>query len=128
MSQVTTLILLPQTSYKDPGGGQFYTVTGNAQPAAAFYLGTKDLQTVNTKLTDVTGTIVLEATLAADPQDTDWFEVNEFTANFRAPAGSPEKENSNASLFTNVEGNFVFMRARVDYFNHGTIDFIKMSY
>ena len=44
MSQTTTLILLPQTSYLNPGNGAPYTVTGNSQPAAAYYLGNKDLR------------------------------------------------------------------------------------
>ena len=75
MSQSTTLILLPETAYVNPGNGASYTVTGNSQPAAAYYLGNRDLQTVNTKLTNVTGNIVIEATLATTPTSTDWFNV-----------------------------------------------------
>lgn len=49
MSQTTTLILLPETTYVNPGNSSPYTVTGNSYPAAAYYLGNKDLQTVNMK-------------------------------------------------------------------------------
>lgn len=117
MSQQTTLILLPQTVYKNPGNGAPYTVTGNSQPAAAYYLGNRDLQTVNINLTNCTGNIVLEATLATTPTDEDWFKVYEL-----------EATTSNLSTYTNVEGNFVYMRAKVEDFNNGSVNFIKLSY
>ena len=44
MSQTTTLILLPQTTYDGGGTANVYTVVGNSQPAAAYYLGNRDLQ------------------------------------------------------------------------------------
>lgn len=117
MSQQTTLILLPQTVYTNPGNGAPYTVYGNTQPAAAYYLGNQDLQTVTMGLNNVTGNIVIEATLASNPSNTDWFKVYEF-----------EAVTSNTSTYTNIDGNFVFMRARVDDFSNGIINYIKMSY
>ena len=117
MSQQTTLTLLPQTSYLNPGNGAPYTVTGNAQPAAAYYLGNKDLQTVNFSLTNVTGNIVIEATLASDSANADWFKVYEF-----------EATTSNVNSYTNIDGNFVYVRAKVEDFNNGTVNFIKVSY
>ena len=58
MPQSTTLQLLSETAYINPGNGAPYTVTGNSQPAAAYYLGNRDLQTVNIKLTNCTGNIL----------------------------------------------------------------------
>ena len=83
-SQATTLIMLPETTYANPGNGAPYTVTGNSQPAAAFYLGNRDLQTVNTKLSNVTGNIVVEASLATSPASGDWFQVYELVENLSA--------------------------------------------
>lgn len=128
MPQSTTLILLPETSYVNPGNGAPYTVTGNTQPAAAYYLGNRDLQTVNYKLSNVTGNIVIEASLATTPSSTDWFRVYELQANANAAANSEPKIASNASAYTNIEGNFVFLRAKVENFNGGTVEFIKLSY
>ncbi len=128
MSQTTTLIMLPQTSYVNPGNSSPYTVTGNSQPAAAYYLGNRDLQTVNYKLTDVTGNIVIEASLATTPGNNDWFRVYEVEANANAAANTLPKIASNASAYTNVEGNFVFLRAKVEDFQGGTVQFIKLSY
>lgn len=117
MSQVTTLILLPQTVYTNPGNGAPYTVTGNSQPAAAYFLGNQDLQTVNIGLTNVTGNIVIEATLASNPSSTDWFKVYEL-----------EATTSNTSAYTNIDGNFVYMRAKIEDFSNGIVNYIKLSY
>jgi hypothetical protein len=128
MSQTTTLILLPQTTYLNPGNGASYTVTGATNPAAAFYLGNKDLQTVNINLTNCTGNIVIQASLATTPTDSDWFKVYELEANTNAPSGSPSKIASNTSMYTNIDGNFVYMRAKVDGFATGIINFVKLNY
>jgi len=128
MSQTTTLILLPQTTYINPGNGAPYTVTGTSQPAAAYYLGNKDLQTVNIKATELTGNIVIEASLATTPSSTDWFKVYELEANANAPANTAPKIASNASVYTNIEGNFVFLRAKVVDLNSGGVNFVKLSY
>lgn len=128
MSQTTTLILLPQTAYLNPGNGSGYTVTGDTQPAAAYYLGNRDLQTVNLSLNNVTGNIVIEASLATQPQNNDWFKVYELSANTNAPSNTAPKIASNAKLYTNIEGNFVYLRAKVDNFKGGTINFAKLSY
>jgi hypothetical protein len=127
-SQATTLILLPQTAYVNSGNGASYTVTGNSQPAAAYYLGNRDLQTVNFQLNQVTGNIVIQASLATQPTDTDWFDVYTFSANAGAPANTAPQIASNAATYTNVTGNFVYLRAQVQDFAYGTVEFIKLSY
>ncbi len=129
MSQSTTLIMLPQTAYVNPGNGASYTVVGNSQPAAAYYLGNRDLQTVNISLTNVTGNIVIQASLATSPSvEADWFKVYELEANANAASNSAPLANSNASIYTNVVGNFVYMRAKVTDFVGGSVNFVKLSY
>jgi len=128
MSQVTTLILFPETTYLNPGNGAPYTLTSNSQPAAAYYLGNQDLQTLNLRLSGVTGNIVLEASLASVPSSTDWFKVYELEANANAPSNSASYIASNASLYSNVEGNFVYLRAKIEDFQGGTVNFVKVSY
>ncbi len=128
MSQTTTLILLPQTNYLNPGNGASYTVIGNSQPAASYYLGNRDLQTINTKLSGCTGNIIVEATLATNPSSNDWFKVYELEANANATSNSSPQLASNASVYTNIEGNFVFMRAKIEDFQGGTVQFVKVSY
>lgn len=128
MSQATTLILLPQTAYQNPGNGAPYTVTGNSQPAAAYYLGNQDLQTVTYSLTQCVGNIVIEATLATQPTSSDWFKVFELVANTNAPANSAPQIASNSVGYTNIEGNFVYVRAKIENFSNGGVNFVKVSY
>ncbi len=128
MSQVTILELLPQTTYDGGGTGNIYTVTGNAQPAAAYYLGNQDLQTVNIKLTDCSANIVIEATLDSNSSNAQWFTVYELVANANAASGSEPYDSSDASIYTNIEGNFVYMRAKIVDFAGGVVNFVKLSY
>ena len=128
MSQSTVLILLPQTTYLNPGNGAPYTVTGTSQPAAAYYLANKDLQTVQYSLTNVTGNILIQASLSTAPLDTDWFQVYLLEANANAATDSPEQLASNATSYTNIEGNFVYVRAKIQDFQGGVVNFVKVSY
>jgi|APCry1669190327_1035288.scaffolds.fasta_scaffold00151_20 hypothetical protein len=129
MAQGVTLILLPETAYNNMyGNGAPYNVVGDEQPAAAFYLGNQDLQTVNYKNAEVTGNIIIQATLATTPADGDWFNVFEVDANANAPSGSNSYIASNASAFTNVDGTFVYMRALIEDFQGGVVNYVKLSY
>jgi hypothetical protein len=128
MSQTTTLILLPQTSYLNPGNGAPYTVTGNSQPGASYIIASRSLQTVNINLTNCTGNITIEASLASTPAAGDWFKVYELEANANAANDSPQQLASNASVYTNIDGSFVYMRAKVVDFNGGLVNFVKLSY
>jgi hypothetical protein len=128
MSQTTTLILLPQTAYVNPGNAAPYTVTGNSQPGASYIIAPRSLQTVNINLTNCTGNITIEASLATTPADGDWFKVYELEANANAASNSAPQIASNASVYTNIDGNFVYMRAKVVDFNGGLVNFVKLSY
>ena len=128
MSQTTTLILLPQTTYANPGNGAPYTVTGNNQPGASYIIAPRSLQTVNINVTNCTGNITIEASLATTPTSTDWFKVYELSANANAAANSAPQIASNASVYTNINGNFVYMRAKVVDFEGGVVNFVKLSY
>lgn len=128
MSQSVTLILLPETAYKNPGNGASYTVTGNSQPAAAYYLGNNDLQTVAIKTNKMTGNIVIEATLATTPTDDDWFRVYEIEANANAITNTDPYIASNTASYTNIEGNFVYVRAKIEDLSGGVLNYIKVSY
>ena len=128
MSQTTTLILLPQTTYINPGNNSSYTVTGNNQPGASYIIAPRSLQTVNINLTNCTGNITIEASLATTPVSTDWFNVYELEANANATANSAPQIASNASVYTNINGNFVYLRAKVVDFAGGVVNFVKLSY
>ena len=148
MPQSTTLILLSQTSHT---GTEAYDVTGEQQQAAAYYIGTKNLQTVNMKVSLFRGTILLQATLATDPQEDDWFTVYTVVGNYPTmpfytaittiytsynqvdgqnyyTSLNPEADGTTLSTYANVRGSFVYMRALVKDFTTGVVEHIKLSY
>ena len=117
MAQATTVTLLPQTAFNAVA-----TVTGNAQPAAAYYLAYQDLQTITWNVggsvaNQFSGTITIQASLADTPGDSDWFSV------FNLPL-----TNASQSSFTNIQGNFIWIRALITSFSQGVINSIKASY
>jgi hypothetical protein len=112
MAQTTTIILIPETAYSSGN-----VVIGDAVPAASYYLGNKNLQTLTWILSEVTANISIEATLAESPSDVDWFQVYSITANTLTQTN-----------YHNIQGNFVWMRAIVNEFSNGVIQSIKISY
>lgn len=123
MSQSTVLQLLPQTVYVNDGTNNPYDVTGNTVQAASYYLGGQDLQTLSLNFTEVTGNLVIEASLANPPSaESDWFQV------YRLSANNVANVNSNTSSYHNLTGNFVNMRAKIEDFAHGTVQYVKISY
>lgn len=129
MSQTTTEILLPQTTWNgNVANVPVYDVTGDGKPAASYYLAGKDLQTVNINLAGVTGNIVIQASIATDPASIDWFNIYTVEANANAPANSQANLNAYTNEAVNLEGNFVWMRAKVEDFAGGVVQFVKLSY
>lgn len=130
MAQTTTLILLPETAWtnNNQGTAVVYNVYGNQQPAASYYLSSQSLQTINLSCLAVTGNITIEATLISSPGPNDWFQTYQLVCNSTAPQGSPAYLASNAQLFTNITGSYVWMRATIYDFSAGVVQFVKLAY
>jgi hypothetical protein len=112
MAQATTVILLPKTPYNG-----VREITGSAQPAAAYYLGNQDLQTLSWTTTEFNGLITVQASLVETPANSDWFTV------FNLPGSE-----LTITGFQNINGNFVRLRVKVTNFTRGVIQSIKVSY
>lgn len=115
MAQATVLELFPQTPYSGTT-----TIYGDKQPAAAYYLATASLQTLSWYLTNVTGLITIQVSLATSPDeatDDDWFTV------YTKSCSSTTEIN-----YQNITGNFVWIRAKIVSFTQGVIQNIKVSY
>ena len=128
MSATSTLILLPQTVYNGNGNNSPYTVTGNQVQAAAYYQSPRNLQTVNYRVVNFTGNLLIEASLAGTPGSTDWFRVHKLEANSTANSNSEAYNNSNVNVAVNIVGNFVWLRAKIENFNAGAVQYTKVSY
>ena len=119
---MTTLALLPSTTFGTPSGnydGSSTSFVGNAVPAANYYGGQGNLQTIFYRLTGFSGIITIEATLNDSQDGAVWFEVDEYDA-----ASSAVTDYHPA----NVVGNFVWLRAHVTVFDSGTINFVTANY
>lgn len=113
MAQASTLQLLPQTT------GNGIGVTGDKQQAASYYRAGKSLQTVTWDFTTVNCTMYVEASLADNPGTNDWFVVYILTT-----GGDTLTQRS----FVNIEGNYVWIRCRIDPFVTGVIQSVKVTY
>ena len=116
------LVLLPQTTYVNNGTNAPYDVVGDKSQAAGYYISGKTLQTVFFKFSNVTATVSIEATLSDNPTESDWFTVHSFTAN------AVTLTNSTLSSYANIEGNFMYVRAKLTNFMSGIVDFIRINY
>jgi hypothetical protein len=121
--KTTTLQLLPTTTHGTPSGnydGSSEAWSGVDQQAANYYGGFGDLQTVAFFLLNFQGLIRIQATLDQHPaSDVSWFDVETFDS---VAAATTE------NFSRNIEGNFVWMRARVEDFTAGTITKLMLSY
>jgi hypothetical protein len=121
--KTTTLQLLPTTTYGTPSGnydGSSQDFDGDRQQAANYYGGFGGLQTVAIFLNAFQGRIRIEASLDSDPvADSQWFRVYEFDST---------EDATTDNFSTNITGNFVWIRAKVQDFESGTISKIMLSY
>ena len=92
------------------------TVVGSAFKGDGYYGRSDGLHTVQYTYTELSGEIIIQATLALDPTEEDWFEVHSYSAN--------DETGSRISSFT---GNYVWIRALVIY-TDGTINSIRLNH
>jgi hypothetical protein len=122
--KTTTLQLLPTTTYGTPSGtydGSSEDFNGVRQQAANYYGGFGGLQTMAFYLNGFQGRIELQATLESDPtEDSQWFRVYD--------VDYTDSSSATTNFSTNITGNFVWIRARVEQFTAGTISKVMMSY
>lgn len=81
--------------------------------AGGFYGFTNGDHTVSLKLTEFTGRIYIEASLATDPNENDWFVVP-ITENVFAELPEPTDPPFNGSVFYNFKVNAVWIRIKID--------------
>lgn len=120
MSQATTLVLLPQTTYTATPTPNT-TVTGNSHPGASYYLSSQDLQTISWAVTNFKGTLTIQASLVDTPTtNNDWFTALNVVYNDQA--------GTTINSFNNLTGNFIWVRAMINNFTQGVVEHIKVSY
>ena len=79
-----------------------------------FYGYSDGLHTFGYKATGLVGTVTVQATLATTPTEDDWFDTGSSFGDDTTPY--------TGSAYTNVIGNFVWIRIAVTNFTAGTIN------
>lgn len=118
MSSNSELILSQNTH---PGDSSVETVTGEKFKGDGFYGRSDGIHTVQYAITTFVGTVYIQATLASEPVEADWFTVYEQTYPLD---GENSTTKSNIANFT---GNYVWVRAKVVY-SGGTVNRILLNH
>jgi hypothetical protein len=84
-----------------------------------YYKGGDGLHTVHYSITDFSGTVKMQASLATSPASADWFDI--------AGTTYTTGVDTDTDFVTNFTGNFVWLRAVATYTN-GRINAIKVNY
>jgi hypothetical protein len=118
-----TYTILGTTEHGVPSGnydGSSQDWTSDPVQAADYYRGRgSSTQTVTFRLDNFVGRIVLEATLDSESSAATWFST--YTI------GDPVTPLTDYHP-VNIPGNFVWVRARVELFDQGTIQFVTIAY
>lgn len=118
------------------GGTQ--TLTSEKVKGDAYFGTTDGLHTVMIDLAGFLGTIKIQGSLADDPSDTDWFDVqlNDGELNVDTTGKVTEIIVESITYFDiaetsirvyNTTGNFVWLRANISNWTAGTITRIEMN-
>ena len=105
--------------------GPNHNLVGDAKRGDSFFGRTDGLHTVQVTVTNFTGSFGLQATLATEPVEADWFDINlnanqnvssaspliSFPVNPAEPTGQTGDDATQAFTFV---GNFVWLRAILD--------------
>jgi len=114
MAANSEIILSAQTH---PGDSTTEAVTGDKFKGDGYYGRSDGLHTVQYTYTGLTGTIVIEATLAIEPGDSDWFYVHSYVA-----------AQETSSKIQSITGNYVWIRAKLYNWTDGTINSIVSNH
>lgn len=99
------------------------TFASNPEKGTGYYGISSGLHTVTYSVTDTyAGTVTMQATLASEPTESDWFDVDN-TKMTRVYQVS----NSTSTVATTFTGNFTWVRAVVDI-SQGTLLSVKYNY
>ena len=110
------------TSNTHPGDSTIESVTGDKFKGDGYYRRSDGFHTVQCNLTGFIGSVNVQATLAVDPTDDDWFTV--YTQAY--PAVNDEGTTKNN--LTNFTGNYVWVRANISNWTDGTVNSVQLNH
>ena len=105
--------------------GPNHNLTGEAIRADSYFGRTDGIHTIQVVVNNFTGSFGMQGTLATEPVEADWFDIN-LNANWNVSSASPYVDfpvnplaptglnGDNSTLAFTFVGNFVFLRAILD--------------
>jgi len=106
--------------------GKNHNLTGDAKRADGYYGSTDGIHTVQVTVNNFTGSFGIQGTLATEPTEDDWFDIN-LNANLNVSSTSPyvtfpvnplavptNNTGDDATQAFTFVGNFVWLRAILD--------------
>jgi hypothetical protein len=121
MSANSEIIL---SSRSHPGESSVETVTGEKYKGDGFYSRADGLHTVQYTVIGFIGSISIQATLATNPENNDWFIVSGTTHTSTAV----DSDESDGAFIRNFTGNYVWVRAVVKDWTDGSINSILLNH
>jgi len=112
-------IILSQNTHL--GDSSTELVVGDKQKGDGFYGRSDGIHTIQYTITEFVGTVSIEATLASQPVEEDWFTV------YAQDYPLPDENTTSTSKITNFTGNYVWVRANVAY-TGGTVNSILLNH
>ena len=101
----------------DPLGDATQSITGDKFRGDGYYGRSDGFHTVQYSIDGFIGTVAIQATLAIDPVEADWFTV--YTQAYLV--------GTTTSVITNFTGNYVWIRSVITY-TDGTINSIELNH
>jgi hypothetical protein len=134
-TQTQTTITMPQIYQGQPTFNRTLTFTSEPQPGAGYYNIPAGLHTVTYTIGGAfKGTCTMQATLATDPVETDWFDIYNSTIQFdgtettgSSGVGTSSVSNPSHTQYTTFVGNFTWIRGKVDM-NQGSLLGIRYNF
>lgn len=113
-----------QSNQTHPGDSTITVVTGDSFKGDGYYGRSDGFHTVQYAVQGFIGTIDIQATLALEPTDDDWFSVS--SATHTSPSSSSSF--GNGSFIYNFTGNYVYLRAKISNWTDGAVTKIQLNH
>lgn len=117
---LTSETILPTSTHVDDSTAQ--VLTGSKFQGDGYYGRSDGLHTIQYSTNNFVGTINIQATLAVNPVETDWFNVYSQTFSLI------DNDGFTGSNIINFTGNYIWVRAYVSNWTDGTIISIKLNH
>mgnify|MGYP001409873723 CR=1 FL=1 len=117
MASSSEIILTNQTH---SGDSSVDTITGDKFKGDGYYGRSDGFHTVQYNISGFIGSIVMQATLAIDPTDDDWFTLS--------TTQHTSSTNETGGFVYNFTGNYVWVRSLVSNWTDGVISDIYLNH